>query len=156
MANQQFRPGEFYQVPKGLHRIVKYPTDLCVLTYLLQCRNGNNACFPSYQTISQGLISRRQSMISIRRLKGAGFISITGAPYKTNTLTINIELITKLTSEMNSLPLVKPLHPNNTKLNNTKEQEDIDNVLIKKKRQGRPAEDPDKYIQGKYGHMVQR
>ena len=55
-----------------------------------------------------------------------------------------------------------PLDTNLATLKERKERKerikniDIDSVLIKKKRQGRPAEDPDKYIQGKYGHMVQR
>ncbi|MGB2814098.1 MAG: hypothetical protein WBC75_03280, partial [Dehalococcoidales bacterium] len=130
MANPQFRPGEFYQIPNGLHRIVKFPTDLCVLTYLLQCRNGSNTCFPSYQKICQGLFSRRQAMTSVKRLKKADIISVIGTPYKANTFVINMELIVKLTSEANSLvkpihhtseinspPLVKSLHPNNNKLN---------------------------------------
>lgn len=45
------------------------------------------------------------------------------------------------------------------RLNKIKESNDdnrIDNNLLKKKRRGSPAEVPDKYIQGKYGHMVQR
>ncbi len=37
-----------------------------------------------------------------------------------------------------------------------KEKGNIDNNLLKRKQQGRPAEDPDKYISGKYGHMVKR
>jgi hypothetical protein len=170
MANPQFRPGEFYQIPNGLHQIVEFPTDLCVLTYLLQCRNGSNTCFPSYQKICQGLFSRRQAIRSVKRLKKADIISTVGTPFKANTFAINMELIIKLTSEANSLvkpihptseitspPLVKSFHPNHTQLNHThKPQEDIDNHLLKKKQRGSPAEDPDKYTKGKYGHMVGR
>lgn len=37
-----------------------------------------------------------------------------------------------------------------------KVNESIDNISIKKKQRGSPAEDPDKYVSGKYGDMVLR
>ena len=124
--------GTFYQVPKGLHKIVKRSSDLCVLTYLLKCKNGSNSCYPSYQTISQGLISRREAMRAVKRLKGIGIISVTKTPFKVNTFTINIELINKLTGD--TLSLVTPCHPNKNQLNKTKEQKDINNNSISDSR----------------------
>jgi len=78
-------------------------------------------------------------------------------------------------------PLVSDTYPNNNKLNNTKEQEEGTRIISSsfnkkdgptledrypnwpKKRKTKNAgvnrinsDDPDKYIKGKYGHMVQR
>ena len=135
--------GSFYQLPKHLHRVVKSPFALCVLAYLLQCRNGDNSCYPSYQTITQGLMSRRQAIKSVNELAEAGFISITKTPYKANTFTVNVEFIMQLTSEYSSLvntvhqptsehssppseysslPLVNVVHPNNNQLNKNHKQ----------------------------------
>ena len=38
----------------------------------------------------------------------------------------------------------------------SKENIYTDNSYLKKQQRGSPAEEPDKYIQGKYGHMVKR
>lgn len=76
-------------------------------------------------------MSRRQAMISVKRLIETGIISIDQAPYKANTFTVNMELIKKQTSEINSL--VKPLHHQNHKTSeiNSPPSEIISPVLVK-------------------------
>jgi hypothetical protein len=160
--------GTFYQLPKYLHRIVKSPYAFCVLTYLLQCKNGSNACFPSYQTITQGLMSRRQAIKSINELKKAGIISITKQPYKANAFTINVDLLIELTSEYSSLvntlhqptsehssppseygslPLVNTVHPNKKQLNKNQEQNNRGNRNGKNRGSVRPVPDASEYLQ---------
>lgn len=74
------------------------------------------------------------------------------------------EITTQQLPKSATVVLPKTATPPDTKLATGKERlnkikesnDDIDNILRKKKQQGRPAEDPDKYIKGRYGHMVQR
>ena len=58
MGQYRYPAGKFFLVPNGIHRAVHSPYDLIVLLYLLQCSEPKGKSFPSYKTLSPGLMSR--------------------------------------------------------------------------------------------------
>lgn len=215
---KKYENGQFYQLPKNLHRVVANSYEFSILAYLLQCENEGKA-FPSYNTMAQGLMSRREVIRAIKSLISKGYLTKEPQHYHSNIYHIIIsKLVTDIhqcltvtsdsqspSSDSQSPPLVTHSHPNNTKLNNTKitipkeyikelklefPNVDIDEEYKKfvlwwgegKKKLKRPklafrnwikkaaqitpgknagvnrinTDDPDKYIKGKYGHMVRR
>lgn len=142
----KYENGNFYQLPKNLHRVVSNTYQLAILSYLRQCENNGEA-WPSYNKMAQGLMSRWKAIKTIKALIEMGYLTKEPNAYHSNTYHIDIE---KLVSDTNqyATPTSKPhqptsvphqpgvvsdTHPNKTNKNNTKEQEerDIDNYFIK-------------------------
>lgn len=71
-----YKPGSFYQVPKNIAQAVKSPYTFTVLCSLLQHMNGDGACFPSQETLSQGIMSTKQVKRATGELVTSGIITI--------------------------------------------------------------------------------
>lgn len=124
----KYRNGRFFQLPKGIHRIVDDPYQLAILTFLLQCEKDGQA-FPSYQTMTQGLMSRWQAIESIKKLKDKGFLVKESNNFRSNIYHLNIpKLVSEAyqyatqtskphlpTSKPHLPPLVSHTYPNNNK-----------------------------------------
>jgi hypothetical protein len=140
----RYPAGNFFQVPNGIHRAVNSPYDLSVLIFLMQCADRNGKCFPSYATISQGIMSRYQAIKSVKNLHDKGIVNIERIPYKTNTFIVDfhklvnlIDQSTTLTSQSHRLhrstTLTTPINQvdsNNTQITKPSEQEDKNNISL--------------------------
>lgn len=73
----RFEPGDFYQIPKELHKIVKSPYTFAVLCYMIQCTDDYGHCFPGQDTLAQGLMCRKQVRKAAAELENNGIVAIT-------------------------------------------------------------------------------
>lgn len=85
--------GNYTKIPNDIHKIVKSVYELSILIYLLRCCDSHNKCFPSYDKITQGLMTRRHCMNLCKELTKRGYIRIKERKFKSNIFTINIERI---------------------------------------------------------------
>jgi hypothetical protein len=154
--------GHYFQVPNDIHRSIKSVYELCALMYLIRCSNGSGESFPSYQTISQGIMSRRQAIRAVKSLVHLGIVSILPTPFHANTFTLNMEKLLKLIrsgdqqtpvtdcrhvsgdtqssdGDHQSSPLVTPSHPNKT--------HGEKNLTIKPKMRSPRCESFEKYVE---------
>ncbi len=133
----RYPAGKFFQIPNGVHRVVKSPYDLSVLLFLMQCADSNGKCFPSYATIAQGIMSRYQAMKSVKNLQVTGILSIKQTPYKPNTFVVNFDKLVNLIDQSTVLtsqprrphqsttltPPVNQVDPNHTHITIHNEQD---------------------------------
>ena len=73
----RFTPGDFYQIPKDLHKAVQSPYTFAVLCYMIQHTDDNGHCFPGQGTLTQGFMCRKQVRRAAAELEDKGIISIT-------------------------------------------------------------------------------
>ena len=73
----RYAPGDFYQIPKELHKAVKSPYTFAVLCYLIQYTDDHGHCFPGQETLTQGFMCRKQVRRAATELEYKGIISIT-------------------------------------------------------------------------------
>jgi Helix-turn-helix domain len=73
----RFERGDFYQIPKELHKIVKSPYTFAVLCYMIQCTDDDGHCFPGQDTLAQGLMCRKQVRKAAAELENNGIVAIT-------------------------------------------------------------------------------
>lgn len=165
----KFEAGSFHQVPDNVHKIFQSVYELAIFNYLLQCSDSSCKSFPSYSTLSQGLMSRYQAILTVKQLVKRGYVSIEKREFKSNIFVINIEKVINDVNQAMSLTgqvtrpgnqqrlplLVNVLDPNQTYSNHIKRIIQMRNNG-NKKHQEYEKKDPDRFIKGKFGHMVKR
>ena len=94
----KYEKGDFYQIPRGMEKVVGNIYEFVVLARLLDRANDvTGASFPSYRDLTMGIMCRNRAIQSVKGIEKKGIINIEHLPFKPNTYTIDrrklIELI---------------------------------------------------------------
>ena len=106
----KYENGDFYQVPRGIEKVVGDIYEFTVLTRLLdRASNTTGASFPSFRDLTMGMMCRNRAIQSVKAIEKLGIINIEHIPFKSNTYTINIDKLMELikTSAPHGLVQVK-------------------------------------------------
>ena len=90
--NQPIPNGEFHIVPDNLQYVIKDIFEIVVFKYLLQFNNRkDNSAFPSYESMTQGVMSRPKAIDAVKGLITKGYISKENRYQTSNIYTIHFD-----------------------------------------------------------------
>jgi len=92
-----YEKGDFYQIPRGMEKVVANIYEFVVLTRLLdRADDKTGVSFPSYRDLTMGIMCRNRAIQSVKGIEKKGIIKIEHLPFKANTYTIDKKKLNEL------------------------------------------------------------